>query len=231
MIQDFPVKDATWSQVILLFLWQLLAELLLVPSPLIRPLSMNKHRFSQWLVFDDVGTEMKGRNFSLVCVSLLTSSCLDLSVYMCGNWAPGSLSQWFHNRGAHSGSLLIMMLLKYCLHSFPTPLFNRHWLSLYARFSFPKHMTRCISNTIGPSDVCGIKEYVRGELVFWLQFYISLTYLFFLFKRAFIESLTYLDPWETFIMQKCFCYLFLEKSRPNFFSLKISRYSWFTILC
>lgn len=78
VIQDFPMKNATWSQVILLFLRQLLAELLLVPSPLIRPLSMNKHVFSQWLVFDDVGTGDEGKEF-------LSGLCFTINLLMPGS--------------------------------------------------------------------------------------------------------------------------------------------------
>ena len=45
------------------------------------------------------------------------------------------------------------------------------------------------------SDVCGIKDYVRGELVFCCNFTSLLPiFFFFLFKGAFIESLTYRDP-------------------------------------
>ena len=65
---------------ILIFM-TVIAELLLVPSLPLGHRAWNKHRSGQQLVFDDDGTDMKGRNLSLACVSPLTSPHLALSAH------------------------------------------------------------------------------------------------------------------------------------------------------
>lgn len=56
-----------------------IAELLLVPFLPIRHRAWNKHRFGQWVVINNVGTDMKGRNFSLA-VSLTSSHLASLCI-------------------------------------------------------------------------------------------------------------------------------------------------------
>lgn len=89
-----------------------------IPSHQAAEHGINTGSASDWYLMM-LALEMKGRNFSLVYVSLLTSSCLELSVYSCGNWRPAEVSaSGFIAKAAYSGNFLIVMLLKYCLQPF-----------------------------------------------------------------------------------------------------------------